>query len=161
MGMLDGRLPSSPGLVRGSGAVLPWPLPPKGLLWRQSAGHRKSASAPRPRLPSAGARRWRWPATSGAAKEAIRAISRTAAREWGRHGITVNVICPFSESPGIDYMIEHVPGFIDELTAGTVLKRLGSSEQDVGRTVAFLASEGGGYISGQTINIDGGMVIGP
>lgn len=96
-----------------------------------------------------------------AAKEAIRAMSRVAAREWGAHGITVNVVCPFSESPGIDYMIENVPGFVDELTAETMLKRLGSSELDVGRTVAFLASEGGSYITGQTINIDGGMVIVP
>lgn len=96
-----------------------------------------------------------------ASKEAVRAISRVAAREWGKHGITVNVICPFSESPGIDYMIENVPGFIDELTAETTLKRLGSSEHDVGRTVAFLASEGGRYITGQTINVDGGMVIAP
>ena len=96
-----------------------------------------------------------------AGKEAVRAISRVAAREWGTHGITVNVICPFSDSPGIDYMIENVPGFIDELTAETMLKRLGSSEADVGRTVAFLASDGGSYITGQTINVDGGIVIAP
>jgi NAD(P)-dependent dehydrogenase (short-subunit alcohol dehydrogenase family) len=96
-----------------------------------------------------------------AAKEAVRAISRVAAREWGPHGITVNVICPFSESPGIEYMIDNVPGFVDGLTAKTMLKRLGSSELDVGRTVAFLASDGGSYITGQTINIDGGMVIAP
>jgi NAD(P)-dependent dehydrogenase (short-subunit alcohol dehydrogenase family) len=96
-----------------------------------------------------------------AGKEAVRAISRVAAREWGVHGITVNVICPFSDSPGIDYMIETVPGYIDELTSETMLKRLGSSELDVGRTVAFLASEGGSYITGQTINVDGGIVIAP
>lgn len=96
-----------------------------------------------------------------AGKEAIRAISRVAAREWGVHGITVNVICPFSDSPGIEYMIENVPGFIDGLTSETMLKRLGSSELDVGRTVAFLASDGGSYITGQTINVDGGMVIVP
>ena len=96
-----------------------------------------------------------------AGKEAIRAISRVAACEWGVHGITVNVICPFSDSPGIEYMIENVPGFIDGLTSETMLKRLGSSELDVGRTVAFLASDGGSYITGQTINVDGGMVIVP
>lgn len=96
-----------------------------------------------------------------AGKEAVRAISRVAAREWGAHGITVNVICPFSDSPGIEYMIDNVPGYIDELTAETMLKRLGSSELDVGRTVAFLASDGGSYITGQTINVDGGMVIAP
>jgi NAD(P)-dependent dehydrogenase (short-subunit alcohol dehydrogenase family) len=96
-----------------------------------------------------------------AGKEAVRAISRVAAREWGVHGITVNVISPFSESPGTEYMIENVPGYIDELTDQTMLKRLGSSERDVGRTVAFLASEGGSYITGQTINVDGGIVIAP
>ena len=100
-------------------------------------------------------------ASYAAGKEAVRAISRVAAREWGKHGITVNVIRPFSESPGIEYTIENAPGFVDGLKAETMLDRLGSSELDVGRTVAFLASDGGSYITGQTINVDGGMVILP
>lgn len=95
------------------------------------------------------------------AKEAIRALSRVAAREWGPLGITVNVVCPFSDSPGIEYMIETQPDFIPQLTAGTVLGRLGSSERDVGRTVVFLASDDAAYITGQTINVDGGMWIVP
>lgn len=100
-------------------------------------------------------------AAYAAAKEAVRAMSRVAAREWGAHGIRVNVVCPFSDSPGVDYMIRKNPGFIDELTAQTALGRLGSSEGDVGRTVAFLASEAGSYITGQTLNIDGGIWIAP
>lgn len=100
-------------------------------------------------------------AAYAAAKEAVRAVSRSAAREWGGHGIRVNVVCPFSDSPGVDYMIRKQPGFIDELTAQTTLGRLGSSENDVGRTVAFLASEAGSYITGQTLNIDGGIWIAP
>lgn len=96
-----------------------------------------------------------------AAKEAIRGMSRVAAREWGQYGITVNVICPFSDSPGVDYMIENTPEFIPELTKGTALKRLGSSENDVGRTVVFLASSDADYITGQTINVDGGSWIVP
>lgn len=95
------------------------------------------------------------------AKEGIRAMSRVAAREWGPHGITVNVICPFSDSPGVEYMIDNNPGFIDTLTEETSLKRLGSSEADVGRTVVFLASADGAYITGQTINVDGGIWIAP
>ncbi|MDR2881702.1 MAG: SDR family oxidoreductase [Azoarcus sp.] len=95
------------------------------------------------------------------AKEAVRALSRVAAREWGPLGITVNVVCPYSDSPGVEYMIEHNPEHIASLTADTSLKRIGSSELDVGRTVVFLASEDGGYITGQTINVDGGMWIAP
>jgi NAD(P)-dependent dehydrogenase (short-subunit alcohol dehydrogenase family) len=100
-------------------------------------------------------------AAYAAAKEAIRAWSRVAAREWGPDGIRVNVVCPFSDSPGIDYMIANEPEFIPALTAETVLGRLGSSELDVGRTVVFLASEAGAFITGQTINVDGGICIGP
>jgi 2-hydroxycyclohexanecarboxyl-CoA dehydrogenase len=100
-------------------------------------------------------------AAYAAAKEAIRAWSRVAAREWGPDGIRVNVVCPFSDSPGIDYMIANEPEFIPALTAETVLGRLGSSELDVGRTVVFLASEAGAFITGQTINVDGGICIAP
>lgn len=95
------------------------------------------------------------------AKEGIRAMSRVAAREWGPLGVTVNVVCPFSDSPGIEYMIETNPDFIPTLTESTSLKRLGSSELDVGRTVVFLASAAGDYITGQTINVDGGIWIVP
>jgi len=95
------------------------------------------------------------------AKEAIRALTRVAAREWGRHGIRANVLCPFSDSPGIDYMIANEPGFIDTLTAGTAVGRLGRSEADVGRTAVFLASDDADYITGQTINVDGGLWIAP
>lgn len=96
-----------------------------------------------------------------AAKEAVRALSRVAAREWGEHGITVNVVCPFSESPGVEYMIENQPGFIDELTGQTAMKRLGSSENDVGAAVVFLCGPGGSYVTGQTLNVDGGIWIAP
>jgi 3-oxoacyl-[acyl-carrier protein] reductase len=41
------------------------------------------------------------------------------------------------------------------------MKRLGSSERDVGRTVVFLSSTDADYITGQTINVDGGIWIAP
>jgi 2-hydroxycyclohexanecarboxyl-CoA dehydrogenase len=96
-----------------------------------------------------------------AAKEAVRAFSRSAAREWGEFGIRVNVICPFSDSPGLDYMIHNNPEFVKALTAETALGRYGSSENDVGQTAVFLASEAGSFITGQTINVDGGIWIAP
>lgn len=96
-----------------------------------------------------------------AAKEAIRGFSRSAAREWGEFGIRVNVICPYSDSPGVDYMLQKDPSFGAQLIADTVLGRLGSSEKEVGATAVFLASDAGSYISGQTINVDGGIWIAP
>jgi NAD(P)-dependent dehydrogenase (short-subunit alcohol dehydrogenase family) len=95
------------------------------------------------------------------AKEAVRALSRVAARELGPRGITVNTVCPLSESPGMEYMREKDPAFVPALEAGTVLGRIGSSEVEVGAAVAFLCSDGGGYITGQTINVDGGTWIVP
>ena len=95
------------------------------------------------------------------AKEAVRALARVAARELGPRGITVNTICPLSESPGMEYMREKDPAFVPALEAGTVLGRIGSSTDEVGTTVAFLCSDGGGYITGQTINVDGGTWIVP
>lgn len=95
------------------------------------------------------------------AKEAIRGLSRVAARECGPRGITVNTICPLADSPGMDYMRETDAEFVPWLEAGTVLGRIGSSEQDVGRTIAFLCSDAGAYITGQTINVDGGTWMVP
>ncbi len=95
------------------------------------------------------------------AKEAIRGLSRVAARECGPRGITVNTICPLADSPGMDYMASIDADFVPALAASTALGRIGSSERDVGRTVAFLCSEAGGYITGQTINVDGGTWIVP
>lgn len=73
----------------------------------------------------------------------------------------MNVLCPFSESPGYDWMTENDPAFAQSLTDDTALHRIGSSENEVGATAAFLASAAGGYITGQTINVDGGMWIVP
>ena len=95
------------------------------------------------------------------AKEAVRALARVAARELGPRGISVNTVCPLSESPGMEHMRTIDPDFVPLLEAGTVLGRIGRSEGDVGKTVAFLCSEGGGYITGQTINVDGGTWIVP
>jgi NAD(P)-dependent dehydrogenase (short-subunit alcohol dehydrogenase family) len=100
-------------------------------------------------------------AAYAASKEALRAISRVAAREWGPLGITVNTLCPYSDSPGIDYMIRKNLGFIDTLTAQTALGRLGDSERDVGAAAVFLASQAGAYVTGQTLNVDGGIWIAP
>jgi len=93
----------------------------------------------------------------GAAKEAIRTLTRYAAREWGRHGICVNVIAPAALSPGSR-------GVMDEemeqrLLATKALKRWGDAEADIGRTVVFLAGPDSSYITGDTINVNGGYAM--
>ena len=98
----------------------------------------------------------------GAAKEAIRSLTRSGAREWGEHNITVNVIAPAALSPVV---LQHCP---DEASQQALLKefglpirRFGDPEGDIGRTVVFLAGPDAGFITGSTIQVDGGagMVV--
>ncbi|SFS09637.1 SDR family NAD(P)-dependent oxidoreductase [Sphingomonas jatrophae] len=92
-----------------------------------------------------------------AAKEAIRAISRTAAREWGQHGITVNIVNPALETRAFDAWKAARPGFVEELTARIPMRRLGEPERDGAPLAVFIASDGAGYITGQTFMLEGGM----
>ncbi|MFX1354797.1 MAG: SDR family NAD(P)-dependent oxidoreductase [Promethearchaeota archaeon] len=94
-----------------------------------------------------------------ATKEAIRAITGVAGREWGKYGINVNVICPSANSPGMLQWKENFPEQYQGLMMQIPLGRIGDCEEDIGRTVVFLASSDSDYITGQTINIDGGTDI--
>ncbi len=98
-------------------------------------------------------------AAYGAAKEAIRALSKTAAREWGRDGINVNIICPLANSPGVAAMLEHNPDFEKRVTAGQPIGRIGDCESDIGPVAVFLASEDSRYVTGHTIPADGGSYM--
>lgn len=93
-----------------------------------------------------------------AAKEAIRAISRVAANEWGPEGINVNLISPIALTPGVEKWREGAPELYDQMLQGIPLRRLGDPEQDIGRTAVFLASDDAQYITGQTIMVDGGSI---
>jgi NAD(P)-dependent dehydrogenase (short-subunit alcohol dehydrogenase family) len=93
------------------------------------------------------------------AKEGIRGLSRVAAREWGRFGIRVNVICPFGDSPAAVEFNEAHPEAAAAILRSTPLGRMGDCEQDVGRAVAALVSDDMDYVTGATIMLDGGMCI--
>ncbi|MFM0351904.1 SDR family NAD(P)-dependent oxidoreductase [Paraburkholderia nemoris] len=94
-----------------------------------------------------------------AAKEGIRALSRVAAREWGPFGITVNVVCPAALTPAADAYLEANPIERARYLAEISLGRFGDPEKDIGRVVAFLCSESAGYVTGQTLNVDGGQTM--
>lgn len=98
-------------------------------------------------------------ASYAAAKEAIRAISRVAAREFGPFGVNVNIISPIANSPGIQEWKEHEPEAYEQMINAIPMKRLGDLEKDMGRVAVFLASEDADYITGQTIMVDGGTLM--
>lgn len=98
-------------------------------------------------------------ASYGAAKEAIRALSKTAATEWGPDGIRVNVICPFANSPGVELWKQHFPEAYAEAIGKVPLRRIGDCEADIGGAAVFLASDAAAYITGHTLMVDGGQLI--
>jgi NAD(P)-dependent dehydrogenase (short-subunit alcohol dehydrogenase family) len=94
----------------------------------------------------------------GAAKEAIRALSKVAATEWGPQGVRVNVLCPFANSPGVEIWRQHFPEAYAAQIARVPLRRIGDCEKDIGGAAVFLASAAAAYVTGQTLVVDGGQV---
>jgi NAD(P)-dependent dehydrogenase (short-subunit alcohol dehydrogenase family) len=94
-----------------------------------------------------------------ATKEAIRGLSRTAAREWGEFNIRVNVICPAARSEAADKFFEDYPDQKQNYLGQIAMRRLGEPATDIANAVVFLASEQSGFITGQTINVDGGLTM--
>jgi 3-oxoacyl-[acyl-carrier protein] reductase len=91
-----------------------------------------------------------------ASKAAILGLMRSAALEVVGDGITVNAVQPGNvRTPGIEQFGEE---FVSDMIASIPMRRL-AEPADVGWAVRFLASEEAGYITGQTIVIDGGQVL--
>ena len=91
-----------------------------------------------------------------ASKEALRALTRTAAAEWGGYGITANVICPSAMSPLARQHFDANPDMLAEILKFVPVGRIGDPEKDIGPAAVFLASEGSGYYTGNTMFLDGG-----
>jgi NAD(P)-dependent dehydrogenase (short-subunit alcohol dehydrogenase family) len=85
----------------------------------------------------------------GMAKEAVRALTRMAAREWGPDNITVNNMLPVADTWGA----ANVP------PPNVPLGRYGSPEDDIAPVVLFLASKDAQFITGYSLTPDGGMII--
>ncbi|HLD80279.1 MAG: beta-ketoacyl-ACP reductase [Candidatus Staskawiczbacteria bacterium RIFCSPHIGHO2_01_FULL_41_41] len=93
-------------------------------------------------------------AAYSSSKAGIIGFTKTAAKELGPIGITVNAIAPgLTETEMISYLtIEQRERLLNQ----TILKRIGQP-QEIARVALFLASDLASYVNGQVINVDGGM----
>lgn len=96
-------------------------------------------------------------AAYSASKAAIIGLTRDLAQQWGaRKGIRVNAIAPgFFQSEMTD---SYQPGYLDSMAPRMILGRKGDPEE-LAATAIWLASDAGGYVTGQTIAVDGGITI--
>jgi 2-hydroxycyclohexanecarboxyl-CoA dehydrogenase len=90
------------------------------------------------------------------------AFGKTLARELARRGVTVNSVCPGpTETPLLEGMLATGAGsanMVEALRKAVPMRRLGRPE-DVAGAVAFLVSDGAGYITGQTLSVSGGLTM--
>jgi 3-oxoacyl-[acyl-carrier protein] reductase len=96
----------------------------------------------------------------GIVKGALRGLAKSLAREWGPLGVTVNLVSPLAATPALERAMIDDPALESRLASRIPLGRIGDAEADIGPVVAFLLGEGGRYITGQTVVVDGGRFMG-
>lgn len=94
-----------------------------------------------------------------AAKEALRALTRTAAREWAPTGVTVNAVCPAAKSQAFFRAIGDYPELEAMADAANPMGRMGDPYDDIAPVAVFLASDASRYLTGNTLFVDGGSHI--
>lgn len=137
---------------------------PKGTLWGMQAVYPVMRSQGWGRIVTMGSNA----ALNGAAgygpyaasKEAIRALTRVAAREWGADGIVVNCVCPVSIAHRAPPDADGERAAVFAATfANQPIPRDGDAAADIGPPVAFLLSDACRYMTGQTFMVDGGAIM--
>jgi NAD(P)-dependent dehydrogenase (short-subunit alcohol dehydrogenase family) len=97
-------------------------------------------------------------AVYAAAKAGISQFVKTAALEWGPHGIRVNCIAPGRTLTPINQHLLSDPAQYAEAIKRIPLGRFGQPE-DIAQAIVFLASDASAYVTGQTLVVDGGWVL--
>ena len=94
------------------------------------------------------------------AKGAVVSFTKTLARESARKGVTCNTVCPGpTRTPGFESVMDPSnTSLLEAMVKAVPLGRIGTPE-DIGPAVAFLASEGAGFITGQTLSVSGGLTM--
>lgn len=161
-------------LVNNAGGQFPSPaehLSPKGFeavvrnnllgTWNMTSAVATRALIPQKRgrivnVIAAIARGFPGMAHTGAARAGVENLTKTLAVEWAQHGIRVNAVAPgVIKTTGT---AQYPPELLDMSRRATPLKRLGSAEE-VSHLVVYLASRVADFITGQTMSIDGGMML--
>lgn len=94
-----------------------------------------------------------------AAKEALRTLTRTAAREWAPTGIVVNALCPGAKSAAFRRVMGSHPELEQMADQGNPMGRIGDPLADIAPVAVFLASDDCRYLTGNTLFLDGGAHI--
>jgi NAD(P)-dependent dehydrogenase (short-subunit alcohol dehydrogenase family) len=93
------------------------------------------------------------------AKEALRTLTRTAAREWAPHGIVVNAVCPGAKTAAFRALAATNPELVALADSANPMGRLGDPEADIAPVIVFLAGDDARYLTGNTLFVDGGSHI--
>jgi NAD(P)-dependent dehydrogenase (short-subunit alcohol dehydrogenase family) len=135
----------------------------KGTLWAMQAAYPHMKAAGWGRIvnfaSAAGITGMAGYGAYNASKEAIRALTRTAAREWGRDGIVVNCICPGAASKRGQDSAERDSDAYRQFMREHPVGRQGDPEDDIGPVALFLCSDACRYLTGQTLMVDGGAFL--
>ncbi|MDB5972450.1 MAG: putative short chain dehydrogenase [Hydrocarboniphaga sp.] len=91
-----------------------------------------------------------------AAAEALRALTRTAAQEWGADNILVNVLMPTVDDERFRAYHEQHSEHVDTTLPLVALQRFGDPVEDIGGAAVYLVSDDSRYLTGYTIHADGG-----
>lgn len=92
-----------------------------------------------------------------ASKHAVIGLTRVAAQEVARHNIRVNAVCPvFTETPLFNPLIAGNPDRAEKLLERIPMRRFGKP-RDIADAIVWLCSDQSRFITGQAINLDGGM----
>lgn len=97
-------------------------------------------------------------AAYGISKAADFSLAKNLAIEWGPRGIRANCIAPGLIKTDFSRALWENPKLLKNVEDGTPVRRIGEPE-DVGGVAVFLASRAAAYITGQTLNVDGGITV--
>lgn len=92
-------------------------------------------------------------------KEALRTLTRSAAREWAPYGICCNAICPGAATEAYAQFAAANPDNAAALLQLNPMGRMGDPQDDIGSVALFLASDDSRYLTGNTLFVDGGSHI--